>query len=156
GDQISYYARATDNNAVDGASSASTDMYFLTVRPYDMDYRQNQQGGGGGGGGGGQQQNNPNRLSEQERQIISATSNLARDSATLEAKTLAENVATVRLAQQKLKDEAAQLVERLVTRGIAAQDSGFKKIAQILPRAVAQMDSAERKLVAPTQRGAIP
>src|SRR5581483_12525359 len=55
GDVISYYARATDNNAVSGAQHASSDIYFLTVRPYENEYRQ-RQGGGGGGGGGGQQQ----------------------------------------------------------------------------------------------------
>jgi hypothetical protein len=156
GDQISYYARATDNNTVSGPGTASTDMYFLSVRPYDMDYRQGQGGGGGGGGGGrGGQQESPNRLSEQQRQIISATFNLARDSATLDRKQLEENVATVRLAQERLREDASQLAERLVSRGIAAGDSGFAKIAKILPRAVAQMDTAARKLVAPTQRGAI-
>ena len=49
GDQVSYYAKATDNNAASGPATAATDMYFLTVRPYDMDYRQGQGGGGGGG-----------------------------------------------------------------------------------------------------------
>ena len=48
GDVVSYYARAVDNNTtVKGAQSASTDIFFMTVRPYDQDYRQ-QQGGGGG------------------------------------------------------------------------------------------------------------
>ena len=44
GDQLSYYAKATDNNAASGPATAATDMYFLTVRPYDMDYRQGQIG----------------------------------------------------------------------------------------------------------------
>jgi hypothetical protein len=34
GDVVSYYARATDNNAVSGAGKATTDIYFLQVRPY--------------------------------------------------------------------------------------------------------------------------
>ena len=59
GDVVSYYARATDNNAVSGPQRASTDIYFMQVRPYDSDYRQQQGGGGGGGGGGGQQQTTP-------------------------------------------------------------------------------------------------
>src|SRR5262249_43958393 len=42
GDVVSYYARAADNNAVSGAQHASSDIYFLTVRPYENDYRQQQ------------------------------------------------------------------------------------------------------------------
>ncbi|MFI5310889.1 MAG: DUF4175 family protein, partial [Gemmatimonadales bacterium] len=35
GDVVSYYARATDNNAVSGAQSARSDLFFLNVRRYD-------------------------------------------------------------------------------------------------------------------------
>ena len=40
GDVVSYYARANDNNLVSGVQHASTDIYFLNVRPYEQDYRQ--------------------------------------------------------------------------------------------------------------------
>jgi uncharacterized membrane protein YgcG len=55
GDFVSYYARATDNDAVQGAKPASSDLYFVRIRPFRKDYRQaqSQAGGGGGGGGGG-------------------------------------------------------------------------------------------------------
>src|SRR5262249_6888779 len=53
GDVVSYYARATDNDAVSGAKSTTTDIYFMQVRPFGQDYRQDQGGGGGGGGGAG-------------------------------------------------------------------------------------------------------
>src|SRR5512146_1351785 len=45
GDVVSYYARATDNNGISGPQSASTDIYFLQVRPCGSAHRQ-QQGGG--------------------------------------------------------------------------------------------------------------
>src|ERR1035437_8614740 len=134
GDVVSYYARATDDNAVSGPQTATSDIYFLQVRPYGQDYRQ-QQGGGGGGGGGRGQQDNPGPMSERQRQVIAASFNTARDSATLGKKSLDENLATLRLSQQKLREEVEQPAKRLVDRGIAASDSGWKKIATILPKA---------------------
>ena len=144
GDVVSYYARATDNNAISGAQHASTDIYFLQVRPYENDYRQ-QQGGGGGGGGGGQQ-NDAGQLSKQERDIIAATFKTSRDSAATDKKTLEENLATLRLSQQRLKEQTNQLADKLVQRGIAKSDSNWQKIADILPKASAMMDTAEKKL----------
>ncbi len=150
GDVVSYYAHATDNNAVAGAQGASTDIYFLQVRPFENDYRQ-QQGGGGGGGGGGQQ-NDANQLSQTEREIIAATFKTARDSLQTDKKSLDENLATLRLSQQRLREQTSQLASRLVERGIAQGDSNWSKIAQILPKAAAEMDTAEKNLTkgAPT------
>ncbi len=144
GDVVSYYAHATDNNAVTGAQGASTDIYFMQVRPYENDYRQ-QQGGGGGGGGGGQQ-NDANQLSQTQRDIIAATFKTARDSAQTDKKSLDENLATLRLSQQRLREQTSQLASRLVERGIAQGDSAWNKIAQILPKAAAEMDTAEKNL----------
>src|SRR5262249_44895502 len=152
GDIISYYARATDNNAASGAQHASSDIYFLSVRPYDNEYRQAQGGGGGGGGG----QNDAGRLSQREREIIAATFKTARDSALTDKKSLDENLATLRLSQQRLREQAEQLASRLVDRGIAKSDSNWAKIAQILPKAAAQMDSAEKKLTQGSPHGALP
>ncbi len=144
GDVVSYYAHATDNNAVTGAQGASTDIYFLQVRPFENDYRQ-QQGGGGGGGGGGNQ-NDANQLSQTQRDIIAATFKTARDSAQTDKKSLDENLATIRLSQQRLREQTSQLASRLVERGIAQGDSAWNKIAQILPKAAAEMDTAEKNL----------
>lgn len=152
GDVVSYYAKATDNNAVTGAQSASTDIYFLQVRPYENDYRQSQQGGGGGGGG---QQNDANQLSQTEREIIAATFKTARDSSQTEKKALGENLATLRLSQQRLREQTSQLASRLVERGIAQGDSNWSKIAQILPKAAAEMDTAEKNLSKGTPTSAL-
>jgi hypothetical protein len=152
GDVVSYYARATDNNAVSGAQRASTDIYFMQVRPYENDYRQRQGGGGGGGGG---QPDDAGQLSQKQRDIIAATFKTTRDSAATEKKALEENLATIRLSQQRLREQANQLADRLKERGIAASDSNWKKIAEILPKAAAEMDSAEKKLGAGSPQSAL-
>src|SRR5690606_19889609 len=55
GDFVSYYAKATDNDAVSGAKPATSDIYFMRIRPLSKDFRQAQSQAMGGGGGGGQQ-----------------------------------------------------------------------------------------------------
>ena len=152
GDVISYYARVADNNAVSGAQTATSDIYFLQVRPYEQDYRQ-QQGGGGGGGGG---QDNPGSLSQRERDIIAATFKTTRDKAETPPKELEENIATIRLSQQRLKEDVNDLTRRLIERGIAAKDSDFKKIADILTVASATMDTAEKALGSNDPQPALP
>ena len=107
-----------DNDAVSGAKSATTDIYFLNVSPYARDYRQGQPQQGGGGGGG--QQDNGGQFSQRERDIIAATFKSSRDSVATDKKTLGENVQTIRLSQQKLREEVEALAQRLVDRGVAA------------------------------------
>ena len=143
GDVVSYYARATDNDAVSGAKTATTDIYFLNVAPYARDYRQGQQQQGGGGGGG---QNPGGQFSQRERDIIAATFKSSRDSATIDKKTQGENVQTIRLSQQKLREEVQSLAQRLIDRGITATDTNYAKIAKILPKAGAMMDTAEKTM----------
>ena len=153
GDVVSYYARATDNNSVSGAQTASTDIYFLQVRPYENEYRQRQGGGGGGGGGG--QPDDAGQLSQKERDIIAATFKSVRDVALTDKKTMDENLATIRLSQQRLREQASQLADRLKERGIAGSDTNWKKIADILPKAAAEMDSAEKQLGAASPQTAL-
>ena len=145
GDVVSYYARATDNDAVRGGKSATSDIYFLEVRPYSTEYRQDQGGGGGGGGGGGQQGDSPQQLSRRQREIIAGTFNTLRDT-TGDRKTREEDIATLRLAQQKLKEDVSELAAQLEARGVTKMDTGLAKIAKILPAASATMDSAEKIL----------
>ncbi|HKW47382.1 MAG TPA: DUF4175 family protein, partial [Gemmatimonadaceae bacterium] len=142
GDVVSYYARATDNDAVSGAKTATTDIYFLQVRPFDQEYKQDQGGGGGGGGG----NDDAGQLSEQERQIIAGTFNTLRDKAAKQAKDLQEDLSTLRVSQQKLRGQTEELARRIVGRGIAARDSNFAKIAELLNKATPIMDTAEKQL----------
>jgi hypothetical protein len=69
GDSVSYYARAMDNSAGQGRQ-ATSDLYFLRIRPFRRDFRQAPSMAGGGGGGGGGAGGQVEALSEQQRQII--------------------------------------------------------------------------------------
>jgi len=86
GDVVSYYARATDGVGAREGQQSATDIYFMTIRPFGRDYRQNQQGGGGGGGGG----QDPGALTQQQRDIISATFKAERDREKTPATTFAK------------------------------------------------------------------
>src|SRR5687767_4982438 len=90
GDFVSYYARAADNDAVQGGKRATSDTYFLQVRPLKKDFKRAESQAGGGGGGGGGQQNQVGALSQQQRQIIAATFTINRDRQTMTAEKLKE------------------------------------------------------------------
>jgi hypothetical protein len=152
GDFVSYYARATDNDAVQGAKRATSDIYFLQVRPLKKDFRRAESMAGGGGGGGGQ--NQVGALSQQQRQIIAATFNINRDRKTMTADKLKESAIVVALSQSKLREQVEGLVTRMNSR-LVEQDPAFKKIAELLPQAVTAMSAAEVKLRAPDPQGAL-
>ena len=140
GDSVSYYARAADNDST-GAKSASSNLYFLRIRPFKKDFKQAQsQGGGGGGGGGGAGQ--VEALSEQQRQIISATFNVQRDRRTLSAAKFKENSTVVSLSQSRLREQVEGLLTRMNSQ-LVERDPAFAKIAELLPQAVAAMKEAE-------------
>ena len=72
GDFISYYAKARD-----ASNEATSDIYFIEVKPFEMEYKQSQQQGGGGGGQGGDQ--DQNALSRRQKDLIAATHRLIRE-----------------------------------------------------------------------------
>jgi hypothetical protein len=76
GDVIAYFARATDNGAGAGRTSAS-DIYFLRIRPFGKDYRAAEQAGMPGAGQG----DTPEGLSSRQREIIAGTYKVQRDKA---------------------------------------------------------------------------
>ncbi len=143
GDFLSYYARATDANRVGGAQTATTDIYFVEIRPFDRRYRQAEaQGGEGGGGGGG----DVGELSSRQRQIVAATFKIVRDSTELSPDEVRENLATLALAQGRLREEVQTLVDRMESRRVVQLDSTFRAVAEALPHAVVAMQEAEEQL----------
>ncbi len=142
GDVIAYYARVTDNGAR-GGQETSSDIYFLTVRPFGREYRQSQQGGGGGGGGG----ENPGALVARQKEIISATFKAQRDSAKTQKQTFREDVTTIHLSQGRLREQVKELIARLQRPGVQQADSGFRLLAEIMPKAMQEMQGAEEELV---------
>src|SRR6185295_803974 len=144
GDFVSYYAKASDIDAVQGSKTATSDIYFVQIRPFKKDYKpaQSQAMGGGGGGGAGQQ---VGELSRQQREIVSATFNVVRDKPKLKPEKFRENVVFLNLAQAKLREQVEELVGKLTAR-LGHVDEGFNKIADLLPKAVVEMKSAEGEL----------
>lgn len=152
GDVVSYYARATDNNAITGAQTAASDIYFATVRRFDKNYRQGQPGGGGGGG---EQEGNPSAFAARQRDIIAGTYKVERDRASMDARALRENVATLVLSQAKLREQVQRLIDRAKQRGVAAADSNMAALMELLPEAVKAMQGAEGELNARRTREAL-
>ncbi|MGH9460354.1 MAG: DUF4175 family protein, partial [Vicinamibacteria bacterium] len=105
GDFVSYFARATDANGVDGGQTATTDIYFLEVRPFGRDYRQSPSGMGGAGGAG-----MDNALSMRQRQIVAATFKIIRDREEYSDKEFSENLTTIALMQGRLKEQVDTLL----------------------------------------------
>ncbi len=153
GDLIAYHAIARDNAPSPG--EAMTDIYFLQVRPFQREYREAEggapQGGGGRGGGGDMEQD----LSALQRQIIAASFNLVRDRDSYGAESWAENVVSVALTQERLREQVETLGQRIVNRGITGTDGAFERIAEVLPLAVEAMNEAVDSLRALSPNGAI-
>ena len=144
GDVISYYAQARDNNRSTRARTVTSDMYFVQIRPFRIDYRQGEQSGGGGGTGASGAARN-DALSDLQRQVVAATFNLARDEEDLPEREFKENVVSVRLAQSRIREQVAGLHQRLLARGMGT-DPQFQRIAELLPQAIEEMENAEKLL----------
>jgi hypothetical protein len=155
GDSVSYYARAVDNDGVHGGKSVLSDIYFVRIRKFDEQFRAATSQGGGGGGGGGGGQMNVDALSQQQRQIISATHNIVRDKKAMTAAKVRESLVVVGLSQQKLREQVEGLVARMNSR-LVTPDPAFLKIAELLPKAAEEMKAAEQKISAQAADAALP
>ena len=143
GDLVAYYAQVEDSNPGADSRSAKSDIYFLQIRPFRVDFRQAEQGGGGGGGGGGGQEERA--LSELQEQVVAATYNLVRDRERYSESEFRENLVSVRLAQGRAREQVAGLLQRLTSRGLG-NDPQFVRIAELLSLAIAEMEAAEEVL----------
>lgn len=156
GDVVSYYARANDNGTK--GQSATSDIYFMTIRPYSQNYRQSESAAQPPGQpqDGQQQDEQLGDLSTQQRDIIAATFNILRDSTRYDRSKYAEAVNTIALMQDRLRDKVNQLTTRMKDRGITQQDTSFAQIAAILPKALAEMTAALDSLHAIRARPSLP
>jgi hypothetical protein len=142
GDVITYYARAADGRR--GGTPAVTDIYFVTVRPFDRRWRAAEERGNMPGQEGGGV--SPGELSNRQRDIIAATFRLVRDRARFEPREWLDHLGTVTLMQGRLREEVETLVRRFQTRGVAELDSTLATVAEALPLAAAAMQEAEERL----------
>jgi hypothetical protein len=150
GDFISYYAKARD-----AANEVTSDIYFVEVKPFDMQYKQAQQQGGGGGGGGGEEQN---ALTKRQKELIAATFRLMREAATTTPKERADNYNTVATGQERLRNDAREFVER-IRRRLGEGMEGQEELAQMvehLNEAAREMEVALPPLKRQTGKDALP
>ncbi len=154
GDAVSYYAKATDNDTAQGPKLATSDIYFLRIRPFGKDFKPaTSQGGGGAGMGGAGAE--VGALSQQQRQIIAGTFKVQRDRRTMGADKVREALVVLALSQSRLRQQVEGLVERMNSR-LVTPDPAFKKIAEVLPLAAAEMKTAEGHLQAQRAEAALP
>ncbi len=140
GDVIAYFARATDNGPGIGRS-ASSDIYFLRIRPFGKDYRAAEQGGMPG-----QQGDTPEGLSARQREIIAGTFKVQRDRAQSGEQQQREDLAILALTQGRLRERVQDLVQQMVRRNAAGMDSTFVVIQKELTAALPEMTAAEQQL----------
>lgn len=150
GDFVSYYAKARD-----AQSEATSDIYFIEVKPFDRSFSQAQQQGGGGGGGGGEDQN---ALTRRQKEIIAATFRLLREGAKTSLQQQTENYNTVALGQERLRDDAKGLVERIKRRlgQQLGEQEKYAKLVEHITLATQEMEGALNQLKTRTGKEALP
>ncbi len=140
GDLISYYAVAEDRE-----NSASTDIFFIDVQPFDRRYSQSQQSGGMGGQRGGQQ----GEISDRQREIIVSTWNLIRELKEQRRNDDAyvfDNAALLSRVQQTLRGQVETLAQRAHARQLTATDEDIAIFAEHLNKAGEAMIPAAARL----------
>lgn len=150
GDLVAYYVRAHD-----GAENpaASSDIYFLEVRPFERNYRQADSGGMPGGGQGVER----GELAQQQRMVVAAIFKLIQRQEHGETDELNGDLATVALSQGRLRESVLKLVERMQEGGAMPRvDSPQATIAGLLPAAASRMAESELALGEQDPEGAMP
>ncbi len=148
GDLVSYYAVARDG----AGAEASTDMFFIAVKPFDRTFRQGDAMPGGGGGAG---DGLDGTLSMRQKQVVVATFKVLRDREGMPASAVTETVATIGLAQGRLREQVETLTRRLRNRGIGASPE-FAEIVDHLDAGLVEMTVAEELLVSGEPEDALP
>lgn len=148
GDLVSYYALARDG----AGAEATTDLFFVAIRPFDRTYRQADSMPGGAAGAG---DGLDGTLTLRQRQIVVATFKVLRDREGMPAAAVSETVATIGLAQGRLREQVETLTRRLRNRGIGAS-AEFGEIIEHLDAGLLEMAAAEELLVGSDPDGALP
>ena len=149
GDFISYFAKARD-----AGSESTSDIYFIEVKPFEMEYKQSQQGGGGQGQGGDQDQN---ALSRRQKDLIAATHKLIRESEKYTAQERKDGYEAVAAGQEKLRTDTLEFLDRMGRR--LGEIDGQKQVAEMaehLRQAAKEMEGAPPPLRKETGKDALP
>lgn len=140
GDLVSYYAIAGDRE-----NSASTDIFFIDVQPFDRRYSQSQQAGGQMGGQGQQQ----NEISQRQKEIIVSTWNLIREQQEGRREDpayVSDNAALLSRVQSTLREQVETLARRTEARQLTASAEEIALFVENLEKASAAMLPAADRL----------
>src|SRR5690349_15805217 len=151
GDFISYYAKARDAN-----SEATSDIYFIEIKPFEMEYKQSQQQGGMGGGQGGDQ--DQNALSRRQKDLIAATHRLIREGDKYTEQERRDGYEAVAVGQEKLRSDTLEFLDRMGRR-LGDVDEGQKQVkemAEHLRQATKEMEGAPPPLRKEAGKDALP
>ena len=149
GDIISYYAHAVDNNTYTGPGEASSDIYFIEIRPFNENFHEGEAEQG---------QPEPNPLREvitSQKQIIRETS---KHISTKPSTITAEYEAAVRKTgdkQSTLKDKTQRLVDEF-SMAMQGESAVTPEILMNLEDAIDKMGEATDSLNAVQPTEAIP
>jgi hypothetical protein len=140
GDLISYYAVAGDRE-----NSASTDIYFIDVQPFDRRYSQSQQMGGNMGG----QMPQQDEISQRQKEIIVSTWNLIREQQEGrrdDPAYVSDNSALLSRVQSTLRGQVETLAERTEARQLTASAEDIARFVEHLEKAAEAMTPAAERL----------
>jgi hypothetical protein len=149
GDFISYYAKARD-----ASNETTSDIYFIEIKPFEMQYRQSQQQGGGQGQG----DQDQNALSRRQKDLIAATHRLIRESEKYTAQERKDDYETVAAGQEKLRTDTLEFIDRMGRR-LGEQIEGQKELAEMaehLKQAAREMEGAPPPLRKESGKEALP
>src|SRR5215204_7347053 len=149
GDFISYFAKARD-----AGSESTSDIYFIEVKPFEMEYKQSQQQGGGGGGQGEQDQN---ALSRRQKDLIAATHRLIREGEKYTGQERKDGYEAVAAGQEKLRTDTLEFLDRMGRRlGGVDGPKQVAEMAQQLQQAAKEMEGAPAPLRKEQGKDALP
>jgi len=149
GDFISYYAKARD-----ASNEATSDIYFIEVKPFEMQYRQAQQQGGQGGGQGDDQ--DQNALSRRQKDLIAATHRLIREGDKYTPQERKDGYEAVAAGQEKLRTDTLEFLDRMGRRLGGERQKQMLDIAERLTKAAKEMEDVPAPLRKETGREALP
>ena len=139
GDLISYYVTARD-----AKREVRSDMYFISVQPFERRFSQSQQAGGQQGQG--QQQD---EISRRQREIVIATWNLIKEREAEDGRDvdkLRESAEMLSQLQGTLMQQAQTLVQRTRARQLTGTDPKFAQFAEYMEQAAEFMAPAATAL----------
>src|SRR4029078_9554159 len=104
GDFISYYAKARDTS-----NESTSDIYFIEVKPFEMEFKQSQQGGGQGQGA----DQDQSALSRRQKDLIAATHRLIREGDKYTEQERKDGYEAVAQGQETLRTDTIEVLDRM-------------------------------------------